>query len=64
MVRDVLWVECHERMIRWFVMMDHYMQSHSGTADETGKDLVTNYMDFCMLSSFLTFYNFVSHEIG
>ena len=23
--KDPLWVECHERMARWFVMMNHYM---------------------------------------
>ena len=22
----VVWVECHERMVRWFILMDHHMR--------------------------------------
>jgi hypothetical protein len=22
-----IWVECHERMARWFILMDHKMQA-------------------------------------
>lgn len=24
-----LWIECHERMVRWFIFMDHSMQTNS-----------------------------------
>lgn len=28
--KDGVWVECHERMARWFVFMDHHMKHESG----------------------------------
>ena len=29
--KNSVWVECHERMARWFVLMDHHMKHDSGT---------------------------------
>ena len=28
--KSSVWIECHERMARWFVLMDHYMKNERG----------------------------------
>ena len=28
--KNSAWIECHERMARWFVLMDHYMKNEQG----------------------------------
>ena len=28
--KNSAWIECHERMARWFVLMDHYMKNEPG----------------------------------
>lgn len=41
-----IWIECHERMARWFIFMDHSMKSE-------GKQLTPSYLFSCPLISLL-----------
>ena len=45
--KDPLWVECHERMARWFVIMNHYMTTEddfgAGHAQQVAPLPVTGY---------------------
>jgi hypothetical protein len=49
-----LWVECHERMARWFILMDHKMQS-DGTYCYSLLSCPSPVLS-CVLSPFPVFY--------
>lgn len=38
------WIECHERMVRWFVLMDHAMQVNSKSLGSISAKFITIYI--------------------